>query len=139
MILWVLVILLVVGGGYFFLKNQSSDKTNKESIVESTQTSPAVAEEEKSMTEENTVIVSPAGFMPKAVTVKVGTRVVWTNKSGEMTNVSSAMHPTHLVYPPLNLGDFEDGKSVSLVFAKPGTYKYHNHLNPSRFGTVVVE
>ena len=80
-----------------------------------------------------------SGFDPKTVTIKTGTRVIWVNKSGAAATVSSAVHPTHQAYPPLNLGEFPDGSSVQLVFDKPGTYKYHNHLNSAQTGTVVVE
>lgn len=89
--------------------------------------------------QEKTVTVTSLGFEPKIVTVKAGTKVVWINNSAATANVSSAVHPTHLVYPPLNLGSFENGKTVSLIFDKPGTYKYHNHLNPSQTGQVVIE
>jgi len=85
------------------------------------------------------VNLTSSGFDPKTVTIKTGTRVIWINKSGAAATVNSAVHPTHQVYPPLNLGEFPDGSSVQLVFDKPGTYNYHDHLNPSRTGTVVVE
>ena len=71
--------------------------------------------------------------------MKVGTKVRWVNKTAIAADVSSADHPTHLKYPPLNLGNFEPDKSVSLVFTEPGTYKYHDHLNPTKLGTVIVE
>lgn len=86
-----------------------------------------------------TVTVTTSGFQPETVTIKAGEKVVWVNQSGAVSNVSSAKHPTHLIYPPLNLGDFGNGASVSLSFDKPGTYTYHNHLNPTEVGTVVVE
>ena len=85
------------------------------------------------------VSVTDAGFEPQTVNVKVGSKVVWTNNTQATADVSSAQHPTHLVYPPLNLGNFEPEEKVRLVFEEAGTYKYHDHLNPSMFGTVVVE
>ena len=85
------------------------------------------------------VNLTSSGFDPKTITIKIGTRVIWINKTGGAATVNSAVHPTHQVYPPLNLGEFPDGSSVQLVFDKLGTYKYHNHLNPSQTGTVVVE
>jgi len=48
-------------------------------------------------------------------------------------------HPVHTDYPPLNLGTFFDGASLSLKFPTAGTYVYHNHLNPSERGTIVVK
>jgi len=53
--------------------------------------------------------------------------------------VNSALHPTHLEYPPLNLGVIKPGESKSLTFPEAGTYKYHDHLNPSLFGSVTVQ
>lgn len=85
------------------------------------------------------VNLTSSGFDPKTLTIKTGTRVIWLNKSGAAATVNSVVHPTHQVYTPLNLGEFPDGSSVQLVFDKSGTYNYHDHLNPSRTGTVVVE
>lgn len=90
-------------------------------------------------TNERTVNVTKIGFEPETLKVKVGTKVVWTNRSGGTVIVNSAVHPTHLLYPFLNLGGFEDGSSVEATFKNKGTYKYHNHLNPDQTGTVIVE
>ena len=89
--------------------------------------------------EEANVTLTETGYSPQTVTVITGTRVIWTNQSGSVASVYSAVHPTHKVYPPLNLGEFNDGETLSLIFDTPGSYKYHNHLNPSQTGTVVVE
>lgn len=86
-----------------------------------------------------TVTVGKSGFDPQTITIKPGTRVVWENASGGTVTVNSALHPTHSIYPPLNLGTFGDGASVQLVFDKSGTYKYHNHLDASQTGTIIVE
>lgn len=86
-----------------------------------------------------TVTITSSGFEPQTVTIKVGEKVVWMNKSGGVANVNSAVHPTHQVFPPLNLGQVADGSSLELIFDKAGTYKYHNHLDASQTGTVVVE
>ncbi len=96
-------------------------------------------DEEEDKEERTVVLLTEAGFEPQSVTVKVGAKVVWTNKTSQTAEVRSAKHPTHLVYPPLNLGNFEPRESVSLVFTEPGSYNYHNHLNPGEVGTVVVE
>lgn len=85
------------------------------------------------------VTLTSSGFEPQSVTVKVGLKVVWANNSGTTATVNSADHPTHLVYPPLNLGNFGKGETLSLVFDQPGAYKYHNHLDASQTGVVVVE
>lgn|SRR3989344_993856 len=89
--------------------------------------------------EEAGVSLTAAGFNPQTLTITAGTQVVWTNTSGAVGNVSSAPHPAHTAYPPLNLGSFDGGATVSLVFDQPGTYKYHNHLNPTQTGSITVE
>lgn len=83
--------------------------------------------------------ISPSGFQPKELRVQVGTKVVFTNASESVVQINSAVHPTHLVHPPLNLGAVEVGRNVSLIFSERGTFSYHNHLIPSQTGTVVVE
>lgn len=89
--------------------------------------------------QEAVITITSSGFEPATVNIEAGTKVVWTNKSGSTATVNSALHPTHLIYPPLNLNGVSDNESVSLVFDEQGTYKYHDHLNPTRTGTVVVE
>jgi plastocyanin len=61
------------------------------------------------------------------------------NKSGKTVTVNSDNHPTHKLYPFLNLGAFENGSSVQAVFDKAGTYTYHDHFNPSNIGKVIVQ
>ncbi len=139
------IAVIVVIGAVVLLKGQPNNQTTAPSTVEST-SAPATSEEStpvpsgiEGVAKETTVNVTANGFDPATVTVKVGSKVTWVNKSGGMANVSSDKHPTHLLYPPINLGSFDDGKSVSLVFDKAGTYTYHNHLDSSQTGTVVIE
>lgn len=87
---------------------------------------------------ETHVTLSTSGFTPETIMIKTGTKVVWTNKSGDQATVDSDFHPTHRSYPALNLGRFNDGETLSLTFGKAGTYNYHDHLNPSWSGTVIV-
>jgi len=83
--------------------------------------------------------VTSQGFIPKELTVNTGTKVTFRNVSGQTIAVASDPHPQHTSYPPLNLGQVVNGNTVSLVFDKSGTYNYHNHLNPSQKGTIVVQ
>jgi plastocyanin len=106
-------------------------QTSLPSITTTPQTGQKVSEAKVSLTK--------SGFSPQTVTVKSGTKVVWTNESGATATVNSSPHPAHTDYPLLNLGQFDEGETLSLAFDKPGTYKYHNHLNTSQFGTIIVE
>lgn len=86
-----------------------------------------------------TVIYSDSGFTPSEVTVKVGQKVDVTNNSSGVVQFNSDPHPTHTTFPILNINNISPGETKSIVFDKAGTYKYHNHLNASERGTIVVE
>lgn len=130
----VIVVIVVSLGGILLLRNKS-DNQSSQSINQNTEPTQAAQQQVKSAE----VNVTVSGFEPKTITIQKGERVVWTNKSGEPVTVNSDAHPTHLLWPFLNLGTFNDGSSVSVVFEKQGTYTYHNHLNTGQTGIVVVK
>ncbi|MDO8460838.1 MAG: cupredoxin domain-containing protein [bacterium] len=133
------IIALIVGAGVLLLITNSANKqtTPQPTITPSQPSVTALPTNQAS--ESATIAITGSGFSPSTLTVKTGIKVTWVNKSGAIANISSDPHPVHTAYPPLNLGNFNDGESVSLTFDKTGTYTYHNHLNPNQTGTVVVE
>lgn len=145
----VIMVLLVAGAlGYTYFKGNKYTNPEPVQNISTQPAEPAPVENQSSpsnsvgtaMTQEETLVkVSAAGFEPKTLNVKVGTKVTWKNEGGKTVNVASAVHPTHLVYPPLNLGEVGDGASVSLVFTDVGSFNYHDHLTPTHTGTIVVE
>lgn len=79
------------------------------------------------------------GFTPNTVTVKKGTTVVWTNQSQGGMWVASALHPTHQLLPGFDqLKSVNVGGTYEYTFIKVGTWKYHNHVQATDIGTVVV-
>lgn len=88
---------------------------------------------------EEFVTLSKSGFEPQNITIAQNTRVIFLNKSGTDATVNSDNHPTHKLYPELNLGMFSNNSSVQTVFANSGNYTYHNHLNPGQKGQIVVK
>ena len=107
-------------------------------------------------TNPNEVIIhiSEAGFEPKSVTIQVGQTVVFENTGKEAHWPASNIHPTHRAYPGSDIEKcgsddeklifdacrgLQSGETYAFIFAMPGTWKYHDHLNPTKFGTVVVE
>ncbi len=124
-IIAVVVIIILLAGGFFLFSKNYSQNTQTSLTPTNTQAT-------------STVTYTASGFSPASLTVKAGTTVTWVNKSGSDATVNSAPHPIHTAYPPLNLGGFSDGSTLSLTFDKPGTYGYHNHLNPSDTGEINV-
>lgn len=123
-ILVLIIICLLVGGGFLILRALNSHKVTQ--IVPASQP-------------DAIVVLSSTGFTPKTVTIHPGARVQWVNNSGMAATVNSNPHPSNSDYRPLNLGEFQNGQTVQLVFPQKGTYGYHNYYNPSETGTIVVQ
>lgn len=138
-ILLIIIALIVVFGAFTFFGNKKISPTTSTKQSESIESQ----QKERTVTQPNnptaTVALRDSGFVPKDITVKTGTRVVWINKNRRAATVDSNDHPTHRLYPFLNLGELSDGSIVQVVFDKAGTYGYHNHYNASENGTVTVE
>lgn len=146
------VVVIVVLGGLYALSNKTETSPKQELLVEqveeATTTSPSV--------QTFSVIYSDTGFASSTVTINEGQSVTWINQSSKPMWVSSAAHPSHIVYDGTSISEhcvnnaptsdavFDEctgapnGTSWTFVFTKPGTWKYHNHSSARDFGTVIV-
>lgn len=87
-----------------------------------------------------TVTYTSSGFSPKGLTIKAGDTVVFKNNSSADFWPASAIHPTHEIYPEFDAKrSVPAGSSYSFIFTRTGSWKYHNHLNPSANGTITVQ
>lgn len=85
------------------------------------------------------VSYTDAGFSPALLSVKKGTAVSFTNNSTRSMWVASAPHPSHTILPEFDeLTSVNNGGTYTFTFTKVGTWKYHNHMNPSDYGSVMV-
>lgn len=130
-----LVVIILVVAVALVLKTKDTSKTN----MATTNPTPATEQATNERPNTTSVTVTKNGYEPKTITIKKGEKVRWTNQSGTEVTVSSDSHPTHLLWPFLNLGNFKQGEMVSVMFEKAGTYTYHNHFNSSQVGSVIVE
>lgn len=146
LIVGLVVLILGFGVGWYFFQNQiinSSLPINRQAelfpteAVEPTQSNAEPME--KGRIKRANITYGAGGFNPKTVVVSVGTTVVWTNQSDSEMWVASAQHPTHQLLPGFDaLKGFARGEFYEYTFEKIGSWKYHNHLNASDFGTVEV-
>ncbi|MBI5452604.1 hypothetical protein HY945_04010, partial [Candidatus Gottesmanbacteria bacterium] len=138
------VALIVLVAGYFLLSGSKQYQSTQtpvgptEEIVASptvvmpSEVVPTESTSGAKVTKNTTIDYTDSGFAPKSITVKVGTAVVWTNKTNSPMWVASAPHPSHT-----DLAGFDQLKSVnnggtySYTFTKVGNWKYHNHMAPS--------
>lgn len=78
-------------------------------------------------------------FVPAFLTIKKGTEVSWTIADEESHRVASNPHPSHSQTPGLDSKDsLGPDSSYSFTFDQPGTYSYHDHMNPTVSGTIQV-
>lgn len=133
----VIAILMIVGVWYLM----RSPKTQEEKPITQTQ-------EENKQLDKNTVYHTDSGFSPNPLKIKVGETIIFKNDGSRPIWVASAVHPTHNVYPTTggcigstfdSCADIEPGKSWSFKFDFMGNWKYHDHLNASDYGSIIVE
>ncbi len=100
------------------------------------------------------IMYTDQGYSPASVTIKKGDTVVWKNESAKDMWPASAFHPTHTVYPGSGIekcnkaeqpnifdacAPVGPGSSWSFKFLQQGSWKFHDHLFPTKFGTINVE
>jgi plastocyanin len=81
---------------------------------------------------DNQVKVSNFQFSPATLTVKAGTTVSFKGVSGSHTVTSDADSPMAFDQ------SISSGDTVTITFAKAGTYKYHCSIHASMHGVIVV-
>ena len=130
---WLLVIgaLVLVAGVGIFGSQAISDERSAKSVPIPVSKGPAQATVE---------LTSHGTFEPDTVTIKSGQTVKWVNNSGGLMWVASNPHPTHTDLPGFDQKQvMHSGDSWEFTFIKAGRFGYHDHLEPSRRGTVIVE
>lgn len=126
--------ILIFGSIYYFGMSKKANTNNITPLNGAQTNSPQTSAQQK-----DTVILTQNGWSPKTLTIKTGETVTWINQSEMDAALYSNPHPVHTDYPPLNLGTFSNGASLSLTFPSAGTYGYHNHLNPNETATIIVQ
>ena len=91
-----------------------------------------------------TITYSSAGaFSPACVTVATGTTITWDNQSGQEIQVGADPHPVHSGDRAISGGEFTLNVPAhgtkSETINKAGSFSYHNHVNPSATGKIIVE
>jgi len=159
-IISVVVVLLIGGISWWALNKESTSSTGSEQVPPGQfdqgkfdQSGFGQAQPETS--DSQTVITyTNQGFSPASINIKKGDTVVWKNESLKDMWPASAMHPTHTIYPGSGItkcntaeqpaifdacAPVSPGSSWSFKFLQLGSWKFHDHLSTTNFGTVNVE
>lgn len=78
------------------------------------------------------ITISGTGFSPASVRISAGDTIAWTN-------TDDRDHSVQATDGSFRTGNIRPGKSVSITFAKPGTYHYGCPYHPRERGSVIVE
>ncbi len=87
----------------------------------------------------NVVYLTNDGFVPFGIKITKGEPVRFINKTDKPFWPASDPHPQHT-----NIAGFDSSKAVlpkmfyEYTFSETGSFRYHNHLNPSQRGVVKV-
>lgn len=84
-----------------------------------------------------TITYTNEGFQPATLEVGVGAMVHFVNESDTEMWVASDSHPAHDILPTFD--QFKTGDMFMYIFEEPGTWEYHDHLNPTAVGEIIVK
>jgi plastocyanin len=86
------------------------------------------------------VNITSRGFSPQTVSIKKGQAVSWTNKTFIKHQVTSDAQPTSNGSAGFKgQGALLQTDLFLVTFKTSGTFTYHDELNPSLTGTVIVQ
>ncbi len=86
-----------------------------------------------------TVTFAGGAFTPERVEIAAGEAVRFENASESPVWPASHIHPTHAIYPDFDAkGPILGGDAWAFAFDRAGYWRFHNHLDPSQTGLVVV-
>ncbi len=123
------------------LEDENPNDTNTENANTTNPNTETSTEEDTSLDlGAVTVNYDGAKFSPASITVREGDSVTFVNNSSGGMSVASDPHPSHANYPEFD--QYKTGargqKTFTFKFDKAGSWLYHNHLNASATGTVIV-
>lgn len=86
------------------------------------------------------VEITAEGFVPSTIIIDAGDTVRWINTDSNSHYISSNPHPEESDLPDLTSGGgLGLNGEYEYTFTNPGTFNYHDHLNPVINGVVKVK
>ncbi|HZO72556.1 MAG TPA: cupredoxin family copper-binding protein [Ktedonobacteraceae bacterium] len=135
-----LVLLLVACGGTTAPTTSASTPTSTSTTSSTFPTvptsvpssAPTSAATSVPRTAPNNIAIAGFAFNPKTLTIKVGTKIIWTNDD-------PSIHTVTADNGAFNSGSLPPGGTFSFTFTKPGTYSYHCKIHSTMKATIIVQ
>ena len=127
----IIIIIIIIAAGVYIYSIQSS-RTNVQTGVNNS-SNQSIGNNSSNMTSAATTItIQNMTFNPDKITVRSGTNIQWINNDNTQHQIMS------------DTGSFQSnilnpGDSYNFFFAKTGIYGYHDALNPTVTGTIIVQ
>ena len=127
----IIIIIIIIAAGVYIYSTQSS-RTNVQTGVNNS-SNQSIGNNSSNMTSAATTItIQNMTFNPDKITVRSGTNIQWINNDNTQHQIMS------------DTGSFQSnilnpGDSYNFFFAKTGIYGYHDALNPTVTGTIIVQ
>ena len=86
-----------------------------------------------------TITYTDEGFSPTKLSVKSGDVVRVINNSPHALQFSSDPHPIHTKDKDLNQRTLLPGQSQTFDVTQKGTFGFHDHIDATKTGTIVIE
>ena len=120
-----------------------TQQTNAPASTQTTETGDTETQADTSAPSEDTaqqatITFTNTGFSPNTLTVKKGTTVTVVNSSDTDVQFSSDNHPTHRANPEMNMMELSPGNKASFTANTVGTHGFHDHIDDSKTGTLIV-
>jgi plastocyanin len=126
----VVIVLALAGLAAFALSNQKQPTDTEQ---------PTTTADTAATGETATITYTDNGFEPSSTSVKKSTAITVKNASSRDIQLSSADHPSHTKQAELNMAVLAPGESGTITVTHVGTWGYHDHLDDSKTGVIVVE
>lgn len=90
-----------------------------------------------------TIIHKDGEFTPNCLQISQGTTVTWVNEGSKDIQIGADPHPVHTGNKELSNNEFVltlgPGEEATVTMEKTGKHGYHDHLNASAGGAIIVE
>ncbi len=128
-------IVILAAAGWYLLSGQNKTATSGTPAPGKTNVPEMVV---GSGSTKETLTFNGSSFDRKVLEVKSGGTLTVVNASSVALQFDSDPHPIHTDNSELNVEIILPGASKTVTLRKTGTWGYHNHLNASQGGKIIV-